>query len=361
MVVGVMASIGEGNVGDEAILDGVLERLSNRKDLKKVVVFSHHPKESREWHKKRGVELKFVQMLPTGFRSVYRSIKTGQWKKIYRAIKSLDAVVIGGGGIFYDTESRVGTNPLLVWFLRVLLLRQFRMKIVIHSVGVGPIRKGMSRFYMREMCRMVDEISVRDKASKNLLKRIRIEDVGRVKVVPDPAWDLNLKSGANVKKAVFIVRECYGVKGWKDRACEVLAQLASWCEKERGLKVEFLPFSVRDPDDRKFIADILKKTARGASKMVIPGDKVGAWYKEVATAELCLSMRLHGQIFALKAGVPLVALSYSSKTESLMKEYVSGFDFHDVKNLDLEILKKAILKAKKGRVKDLSNQVGVLD
>src|SRR5690606_2274032 len=86
--IGISGSYGGMNLGDEAILDGILSQLRQtiRAD---VTVFSQNPDDTLARHK---VEHAIA------VRSLTR-------KEVSRAIEGLDLFVLGGGGILYDRDA----------------------------------------------------------------------------------------------------------------------------------------------------------------------------------------------------------------------------------------------------------------
>src|SRR5581483_12139456 len=97
--VGISGSYGGANLGDEAILDGIVTQLRASVPVE-ITVFSRSPEDTLERHKvERAVPV----------RSLTR-------KEITPEIARLDLLILGGGGILFDGEAQV--------FMREVFLAQ---------------------------------------------------------------------------------------------------------------------------------------------------------------------------------------------------------------------------------------------
>jgi polysaccharide pyruvyl transferase WcaK-like protein len=100
------------------------------------------------------------------------------------AVRSADLVIIGGGGLFQDDDSRI---KMPYWAARIAALRLANSNIVGHSLGVGPLDHPESRYCARVACARMRSVSVRDQFAKHWLER----SIARtVPIVPDPAFML---------------------------------------------------------------------------------------------------------------------------------------------------------------------------
>ena len=70
-----------------------------------------------------------------------------------------DLIVVGGGGLFQDDDSRA---KMPFWATRLLGLRALNRHIVGHCLGAGPLYHAESRRFAALACSVLRSISVRD-------------------------------------------------------------------------------------------------------------------------------------------------------------------------------------------------------
>jgi polysaccharide pyruvyl transferase WcaK-like protein len=162
--IGISGSYGGMNLGDEAILEGILGQL-RASVAAEITVFSKNPADTLARH---SVE-----------RSINPRILTR--KEITPAIAGLDLFVLGGGGILYDGEAEA-------YLREVLIAREAGVPVVVYAVSAGPLATQASRRAVRDALNGADGtvITVRDRIGVRLL-----EDVGvtrDVHLAADPAF-----------------------------------------------------------------------------------------------------------------------------------------------------------------------------
>jgi len=328
----IFASIGEGNVGDELVLGGVITELRELDQTAKITVFSHNPGETRKMHPDVNVE----RIIPTGVRTFLRWVLTpGFWRGIRTLLRS-DYVVIGGGGLLYDREVGRGVNPILVWFLRCFFFRLLGRKIILYGIGIGPVESNNSHFLVREICRMASLVIVRDQLSRRLLRELRLEVEVDVKLGEDPAW-----SAYKGEIAVAAKKAAEGVTGSKPATTTVGVALRTWyplgskAEKEllqelagfldelsdqEAVRLKFLPFATKAPDDRPFLTKLRELTKVREVEFLPDYLAPAAMINQLQDCDAVLAMRLHAILLSLRLGKPLLPISYSSKTDALLAQ-----------------------------------------
>ena len=117
----------DGNLGDAAIVLSTCEnllRLDKRLDIAlvsdKSVLSEKHAN---------------ISAIPKGLKGVIRLL--------VRAGES-DFILCGGGGLFQDDDSLI---KMPYWAFRLILVRMFCRRIIGYSIGVGPLRFAVSRFF----------------------------------------------------------------------------------------------------------------------------------------------------------------------------------------------------------------------
>jgi polysaccharide pyruvyl transferase WcaK-like protein len=315
------------NLGDAAILAAVCHCLAATAGRADIVITSSRP---------RRIGLpETVRVIPRGARGL---------RRLFRAARASDVIVVGGGGLFQDDDSRA---KMPYWAARIAALRLLNDNIVGHCVGAGPLEHAESRRCARLACSMLRSISVRDEFARGALTRCTDRSVD---VVPDPAFML---PPAPANEAVSFIRSL----GLTPGRPIIGVALRRWFHRRGG----FIPHRVRarvgldrgagDAEMQQLaseVASALRSLARrqNAAILLLPtyvlsheGDVAAchqlqaalgdcetrlaliedpALYKAVAGhLTLMVSARMHPLIFAASMGVPIVGLAYNGKFEGL--------------------------------------------
>jgi polysaccharide pyruvyl transferase CsaB len=315
---------GYGNIGDEAILGGILDDLDASLPQAEYIVVSGDPAQTTDFFGREAV----------GWNDL---------TSIIEAIRKSDLVIVGGGGLFHDYwpidshDLLSESNNKLVSYLSIpLLSTMLRKPSMAYSVGVGPLRSTSARDYVRFAFESFDAISVRDKESAALLKSIGVDFGGSAKLVvtADPTFRLLAAPIEDARAAltmagVELERPVCGVnlRYWDfgvDPARlegEVAQALDQWVERADG-QVVFIPMQRggRTPyEDDLQVCKRVQAALRSQSQ-----SRILRWHKEprqaaavFAACTVNLSMRMHAALFSLVSGVPTVGLSYDEKVTRL--------------------------------------------
>ncbi|OGC81974.1 MAG: hypothetical protein A2V81_03825 [Candidatus Abawacabacteria bacterium RBG_16_42_10] len=310
-------SYGQKNLGDEAIADGVVKMLRLIFPDSKITLFTHEVIESNKLH----TQFDDIRpMIASGLRSFFKQRKDGNWEKNKDSIKNSDWLIIGGGGIFHDKEiDQKGPNPLFIWWLRTLFFKKLQKRIIIWSVGIGPLEKSLSKFFLKGILKRADIITVRDQASFNLIRPLINK---KIHIIPDPVWGLfeptrNISS----KKVLGInIRESHRLP-----SAELLPKLTHTIQQisqnEAFQEIWLIPFALGNPDDRDLMNTILPKLQQQFSIPISiqEPDSPAEAFALVNRCSHFIAMRFHSYIFGVSADVPCTLLSYSSKTDEITR------------------------------------------
>ena len=257
-----------------------------------------------------------------------------------------DRILVAGGGLFQDDDSRA---KMPYWATRIALLRLLNSRIIGHSIGAGPLHHAESRVAARIACAAMTRISVRDRFAREALAGCTARPV---EVVPDPAFMLEPSSRALASEFLRSIE-------LQPQRPIVVATVRRWYHARGG----FVPNAVKvkmgtglKRDEDRFeslldaIADALLRLARrlDASVLLLPGYNVGHEADDIACeslarhlkgvavrlarvtdprlykavlghASLVVASRMHPLIFAAGMGVPFVGLSYNAKFDGLFE------------------------------------------
>lgn len=325
----VLGVYGNGNLGDDALLLSVVERVRAIAPDKAMVALCSDP---------------YLVEDRYGINALSRSPRPQFLKKL-RLVQGAKAIVIGGGTLVCDHD-RLGktVRAQLAVFFWPLIGRAFGVPTMVYAQGLGPAESRLVRWVIRHVLPRVAALTFRDAASQELYRRISgsASRPGHGSVACDPA----------VASALFepeAVRERVG-----DAFDRRLAQEGPYCvvslrkpkltsvqsgadyfgrcartlaEAYRARPKRLLLFpcmqSRRDEDDR----DALGLVAAALRREGVPEEDIvlGRWEgldEGIATiqqADVVFADRLHALVFALRAGVPVVGIQVEDKIPGCLR------------------------------------------
>lgn len=299
LTLGVLGSYGGRNLGDEAILTSLLAQLRARRPDARVVVFSRCPDHTHRAHD--DVEV-------VGWEGVSRD-HTGA------ALARLDLLVVGGGGILYDTEARR--------YLRLVrTAQQHRVPAFVYAVGAGPLTEDVDCGMVRETLGTVAEVTVRDEESKVVLEEVGV--ACPLSVTADPALLLEPETfdGRMLRReGVPAGRRLVGMSVREpgraaqnldaDEYHQLLAHVGDFLVHRLNATIVFVPME-RD-DIRHAHAVVAGMTAAEHCRILHGGYRPTQILGLMRHLDLAVGMRLHFLIFAALAEVPLLPLPYAGK------------------------------------------------
>jgi polysaccharide pyruvyl transferase CsaB len=305
--IGISGSYGGMNLGDEAILEGILGELRASVHAE-VTVLSKNPADTLARHR------------------VEHAINPGSLtrKEISQVIRELDLLVLGGGGILFDGVTQS-------YLREVLIAHEAGVPVLVYAISAGPLELEASRIAVRDALNASPGtiLTVRDRLGVRLL-----EDVGvtrEVQLTADPAFLLEpeelplaaLKAeGVNLDGHVvgFSVREPGPAAPDIDpeQYYGLLANAADFVVERFDAEVVFVPMEKFDVQHSHGVvahmrfperAEILRR--RYSSRQIL--DLMGRF-------DFAVGMRLHFLIFAALRGTPFAPLPYASKITGLLED-----------------------------------------
>ena len=317
----IIGNYGAGNLGDDAILGGILTDLRAMGFSGRIRVTHGGTKSSRDIYK--GLEL--VPFVPSGLRSRFRS----ESNQALQAIRESDLIILGGGGLFTDAESR---RAPYIWATQAKAAHKLKKPYICYGQSVGPLKTFLGRFWAKRTFKNAKAIHVRDEASAQLLKKWRL----KATVGTDPAfsWLLPLQRQLQLqkkqpRKPVLMV----SLRLWpghQEKTWEPLLKEIKVFAKRKHLKPILMAMDTRNVKE----IEALKRT-----KMEVfePQSALEA-FEGFEKSTLGVTMRLHACIFALASRTPFIALAYSQKVSALFpKSILTGGELRDaLKGLSLK-------------------------
>ena len=305
--IGISGSYGGMNLGDEAILEGILSQLRATIPAD-ITVFSRNPEDTLARHK---VE-----------RAVSTRARTR--REMIPEIEGLDLFVLGGGGILYDRDAGE-------YMREVVIANELKVPVILYAISAGPLTTEAARRAVRDALNVSPPpvITVRDRLGYRLL-----EDVGvtpEIHLTADPALLLDpeeLSRDALKAEGVEFDRHLVGFSVREpgpaapdidpEEYYALLANAADFVVKRYDADVLFVPMERTDVQHSHAVvahmqraerAEILRR--RYSPRQIL--DLMGH-------LEFAVGMRLHFLIFAALRGTPFAALPYASKVTGLLED-----------------------------------------
>lgn len=296
----VVGAYGYRNVGDEAILAGLLSRLAGHA----VSVISRSPIETAALHGVRAIGIR--DAIP--------------------ALRRHRSVVIGGGGLFGRDMGRVGR--LLPLF--GLLAAGLGKTVIVEGVDIDEQLSRSARLLLRPLMRAASRVSVRDRSSAARLAGWGVT----ASVQPDlSTWMQPASPEVGVRTlesaGLALDRPIVGLAltAVDPRLCDRVIEAAAGAMGDLpDAQFCFVPMSrhpwVPEHDDLR----LARRLAAMRPDLVmldaaLPPAAVLAAFGHLSAV---VAMRYHAMLFAERAGVPLVPVSYAEKTKRWLDDRELG-------------------------------------
>ncbi|YBV95445.1 polysaccharide pyruvyl transferase family protein [Phyllobacteriaceae bacterium JZ32] len=281
--------------------------------------------------------------------------RIGDFFAAIRIARKLDFVIIPGTGILDDfCESPFGWPYVIFrWCLAAWL---GGAKLAFVSIGAGPIRHPLSRFFMKSAARMASYRSYRDQLSYLFMKDIGI-DVAQDRVYCDLAFGLSVPETSR-GDAVHPVTVGVGVmaySGWKKKGADGEAIYQAYLRKisdfvawllAQGMDVRLL---TGGDVDRQTVGDLLRIVKEDQKNGVgnnITAEEMSSLHDimdQVVKTDFVVATRYHNVICALSTGRPTISLGYAEKNDELLMRTGLPEFCHHVETFDVGEIKKQFL------------------
>lgn len=342
----ILGWFGDGNFGDEIILECMLADIRRLDPSVSFVVISDDPADTTRRH---------------GVRSIGRGGSIQQRLRRLRELISADLFILGGGAILsrYSNSDR----SVLAWLVPMHLAHDLGLPTMTCAVGVGDDLSANVVRAMRRVLGETDAICVRDLQSVATLRQIGISD--KVTLTADPAVLIptpdsarigTQASGTRPKVTVFLRHWYVSEDRVQNEAqwAEFKTRLASCLDSlilTRTAQVRFVPMRIKDPidDDRVVAREVSSIMTKGSEATIVDRELSSSeLLRMVAESDLVIGMRLHSLIAAASLGVPMIAINYHMKVRSFMESIGLGEWITEVGDSDPEWLREAAKAALAG-------------
>lgn len=303
--IGISGSYGGFNLGDEAILQMIIEQIKTTVPAS-ITVFSRNAQDTKNRHQVENV-------VPV------REITK---KEINEEVTKLDIFILGGGGILYDQEAQI-------YLREVELALEANIPVFVYAISAGPLTDAHIRKSVANCLNKVSCLTVRDRQAKHLL-----EDIGvtkHIEVTADPALLLRpepLPELIGFEEILNGRKKIIGISIREpgpaapdidpDHYNSLLSDVADFVIDRYNAFVVFVPME-RVKDIQPSHAVISKMQNAQFSTVLKDELTPGQTLTLISRFDFVIGMRLHFLIFAAISGVPFIPLPYAGKVKGFIE------------------------------------------
>ena len=312
---------GAGNIGDDAVLQGILFILRSAVPEAVITVGTHQGQR--------------LQYLPRTLQYV-NGCHTPQ---VIDAIKQSDCVISGGGTVIgdeLDLSYPLGYNAKLISIAKL-----YGKKVSMLAIGANKLRSNAGVRTARTIIRLCDLITVRDEESRSVCLELGA-DSSRTATTADPAFLLDAKETPRTRELKERLRargRVFGVnvvdEAWAhlDTYKVSIARTCEYFHSRYGYLPVFFCNEVRPGNFFDFDANSQTAALLSCEHELLepiyysPGEMIDT----LSVFDFVIGMRMHSLIFAAIAGTPFVAVSRVDKVDNFMELFgfrISGTVVH---------------------------------
>ncbi len=279
-----VASVGRGNWGDEAMLVAALARYGAANS----VVLSVEPQKTQALHGCQAISRR-------AFRTVSQYFQNG-------------AVLVFIGGSQFQNITSWGS--LLYHALLVLLARTWGATVIMEGQGWGPFTNSLAEGLAMLCLRLARQVEFRDARAYERLKTLGPP----MALGLDPVFRLPIKviPYKTVKRSVALVLRPHALLTEERR--QTLYQFCQTLQTRWGKRLFFIPLAL--PEDLALAEWFVTRLQTGdLPATLVRSENLDTLMNAIKAMQLVFSMRYHGCVFAEWLQVDYVGLSYDPKVQ----------------------------------------------
>lgn len=253
-------------------------------------------------------------------------------RSLIKKINEFDSYITIGGSMFQQPK-----GWLKLWFIfsfKIFLFRIKNKRTYLIGCNFGPVKSKIYLFLYNSIFKFVDYISVRDKASSDLLTT----KAGNVHLHPDIVFSLDKKYRINVeKKYIGISLMDFGGKPFDREYQLFMIKIINNLAENNKIRI----FSFQDTEhisDMRIINSIIKKVNTENIQNIEIVNYQGDIQDTLNKLNECrsfLATRFHSMILSIIFSIPVIALNYNEKVKNtidslkLQAYYINMENLHD--------------------------------
>ncbi|MEK7316013.1 MAG: polysaccharide pyruvyl transferase family protein [Candidatus Eisenbacteria bacterium] len=384
--IGILGHVGNGNLGDEAIIDALLRGVRGVIPEAEFIALTIRPADTEARHRipsfplRRGlapaptapsavVPASSAPSASSGVRSLVRRIpglgdllaagaaalrwigdmagEAAFWGQRFRLMRRVDLLIVAGSNQLSDYYGGPWGFPYTLWAWSAAA-RLAGARVAFLSVGAGPIRARSSGLLIRMALALSSYRSYRDAGSRDAIAAIRVP--GPHVIAPDLAHGLRPAAPSGAMTALEGARlivinplPYFDPRSWAERDAGVYQRYVDTMAefavalRARGYRVRFVPTQLRA--DPLVIADILRAIERssGTAEELTPLAAVVSNFEDLVAhlseANIVVAARFHGVLISQMLGKPTIGIVYRRSTRDLLVDVGQGAYAIDIEEM----------------------------
>jgi polysaccharide pyruvyl transferase CsaB len=289
---------GFGNLGDEALLEVIVEGVRRTLPSAPIEVLSATPQRTES----------SLQVEATA---------RWEWRAVRAAVRRADVVLSGGGGLL---QNQTSLRSLLYYASILREAARTGRKSMIFAQSIGPL-DFWGRLLVQRFCRGVNRATVRDERSLRLLRELlpkapieRTADPVFLYETPEAGIDLAAE-GLGSESGPYAVISVRRSAGSRD-APQIVARAVDRLAERHGIRSAFLPLG--GAADAAISTDVIRACA--SAPVLLPECSLAKAAAVLKEARVVIGMRLHALVLAARYGVPFLAIPYDPKVSALCED-----------------------------------------
>jgi polysaccharide pyruvyl transferase WcaK-like protein len=252
----------------------------------------------------------------------------------YRRLRGTHLLLVAGSGQLNDYWKGGPWGFPFTLFKWSLLARATGTKVAFLSLGAGPLRTRLGKFFIKQTLRLARYRSYRDADAQHCIMQLGV--TGEDPVVPDLVFSLDV--GRPPRRVTPAHRPVVGInpmpyfddRYWPESDPPVFGgyvhTLAAFADLlvGRGYTVRFFPTQLLvDPPVIDQVRGLMRQeqTLQGEERVV--AGRIGSFEELVGvidSLDFVVATRYHGTLFALIRCKPVLSIAYQAKSKELMTQ-----------------------------------------
>jgi polysaccharide pyruvyl transferase CsaB len=295
---------GFGNMGDDSLLQQIINRIKLLDNDVKITVLSKTPKTTSRIY---GVN----------------SINRFNLISIHNAMRHAKLLINGGGNLLQNKTSKRS----LIYYIHIMkLAKKYGLKLMLYASGIGPVYGEKYVEMTKDILNEADVITLREELSLTEIKKMGVTSP-QISLTCDPVFHLECadenwvkyvmyREGLSMNKKYFM----FSPRAIKDKFIhlpdnfdDILADACYQTARKYKLQPVIIPLQPKTD------YDICKKIADQSGGIVISGLSAAELAGLTKHMEFVAGLRLHLLIYAISAATPVIAIDCDPKIKGLFE------------------------------------------
>ena len=313
----IVAMPGAGNLGDDIISSILVKKYQDKYPSAKIGILTNLEKNHFGYNSLNVVLFKKPRLLKPNYYSNKNKIK--------KFIKNADMLIIGGGGLLQDTHFLFTSHR----YIRYIFYTKPSCVKHLISVGVGPIKSRLTKFYLKFQLSLFDYIGLRDQESIYQIKKFGYKS----NICPDVVM------GCDIKEFFPPIKENKGVgvsiRPWGQMDDSKLVNLIKNCFNRFKEPIflfvfEYSKDNVLEYEYAMKIQKILSIDKIESQIFVYNLSSNQIFLKAFRSVKYAIAVRFHANVLWQKLNVRTMPISYAPKVTSMYKKFdIEAFNFEN--------------------------------